>query len=288
MLNLLLSILSSSFILVIFKIAGKRQFPALLLVILNYFSASFLGYYLAGTNPTEVIQSTDVQWIPIVLIGSIFVFTFFLIGETTKKSGIAVTTIASKMSFILPVAVSFMIDKNDTITFTKIVLIIAALVAVLLTVYKKNDKKERSWLFPLMLFVLLGLADSLVKYMQTTHIKDLQSSSQFSATIFSVSAVLGIVVWLFYGAERKKIFKPSILLLGLLLGVLNFGSLYFLVNALNVLQYNNSIVLGINNLGVVVLSVAIALVVYKEKLMPINKIGIALSIVIVALMAIFV
>lgn len=285
MINLLLSILSSSIILVIFKIAGKREFPAILLVILNYFSASLCGYYLAGANPVEVIQSPDIQWIPIIVVGSIFVFTFFLIGETTKKSGIAVTTIAAKMSFVLPVAVSFMIDPNDQFTVTKLVLIVAAIVAVLLTVYKKSVKKDRSWVFPLMLFVLLGLADSLVKYMQTYYIKDLESSSLFSATLFTVSSVLGIIIWFFYGAERKQIFKPSMLLLGLLLGIANFGSLYFLVNALNSLQYNSSIVFGINNLGIVVLSVGIAIIGYKEKLLPVNKIGIVLSILIVLLMA---
>jgi drug/metabolite transporter (DMT)-like permease len=155
---------------------------------------------------------------------------------------------------------------------------------VVLTVYKKNDKKDKSWLYPLLLFVLLGLADSLVKYMQTHHIKDMQSTSLFAATLFTVSSFLGIIIWSFYGPDRKLVFKPLVLLSGLGLGVVNFGSLYFLVNALNSLNINSSIVFGINNLGIVVLSVAIAVIGYKEKLLTINKIGILISIIVVGLM----
>ncbi len=256
----------------------------MLLVILNYFSASFCGYYLAGTTPWHIVQHSDIPWIPIVIVGSVFVFTFFLIGETTRKSGIAVTTIAAKMSFVLPVAVSFLIDPNDKFSVGKAFLIAVALIAVILTVYKKNDEKQKAWLYPLLLFILLGFADSLVKYMQTHHIRDMQSTSLFAATLFTVSSFFGFVIWSFYGPNRKLVFKPLVLASGLALGVLNFGSLYFLVNALNSLSVNSSIVFGINNLGIVILSVTIAVIGYKEKLLTINKIGILISIIVVGLM----
>lgn len=286
MIYLLLSILCSAFILIVFKISARKNFPPLLLVIINYFSATFLGYYLSNTTPWQSVQVLGNHWLPIVIIGSIYILAFFLMGETTKRSGIAVTTIASKMSFVIPVVVSFMIDPNDSFSIKKAVIVIATIIAVVLSVYKKDDSKSKSWLLPLLLFVLIGFSDSLIKYMQTFHVKDSQTSSLFTATLFTVSGLIGIVAWAFYGPKRKLIFKPLALIGGLLLGVANFGSIYFLINALNSINFNSSMVLGMNNLGVVVLSILIAVFIFKEKMLKINKIGVLLSLLIVVLMMI--
>jgi uncharacterized membrane protein len=73
--------------------------------------------------------------------------------------------------------------------------------------------------------------------------------------------------------------KPKTLLSGVLMGLANFGSLYFLINALNELSLNNSIVFALNNTGVVLMSVIIALSLFRERISIVNKVGIALSIV---------
>lgn len=62
----------------------------------------------------------------------------------------------------------------------------------------------------------------------------------------------------------------------------NYGSLYFLIRALNFKdqlgdKIDGSIVFGINNLGIIALSVIIGLLVFKEKFLKINWVGIILS-----------
>ncbi|HON18252.1 MAG TPA: hypothetical protein PK990_03695 [Salinivirgaceae bacterium] len=285
MLHLILSILSSTLILVIFKIAGKKNLPAIFLVILNYFSASAIGFALTGSALTNILVSYRNIWLPVSIVGAIYVFTFFLIGETTKKAGIAITTIAAKMSFIIPISLSLWIDANDVLSVDKLLLLTAAFVAVFLSVYNKSENNSKEWLYPTLLFIFLGLADSVVKYMQTFHIQSDKTSAEFSSMVFSVSALCSIVVWIFYGKERLQIFKIKTVLLGLLVGILNFSSLYFFINALNAVKINNSIVISINNIGIVLLSLTIGLFWFKEKLNRINKIGIALSILLIIVLS---
>ncbi len=289
MLYLVLSILSSVVILIIFKVTEKHDIPVIHPIIINYFVASGFGFFHAGLTPADV---TDIplDWVwPAAIIGSIFVFTFFLIGLSTRKAGIALTTVAAKMSFVFPMFFSILIDDKDHYTTTKLILLIMAIIAVFLTVFKKRKKNIESLfivLLPFMLFVLLGLADSLVKFSQTFYIKNPDSSAIFSFLLFGFSAMWSIVL-IFFQKKKLAVFKPKALISGTLLGLANFGSLYFLINALNELLINNSIVIALNNTGVVLTSVIIALAFFHERVSLINKIGILLSILTFIVLMVF-
>ena len=281
MLYLLLSILSSLFILIVFKISGKYNVKVIQPIIINYFVASALGYFISGLSPKEII-AVPTTWIwPGILIASLYIFTFFLIGYSTRKAGMALTTIASKMSFVFPMFFSILIDPNDNYSNTKLLLLIMAVLAVLLSVYKKRTKSIDSLFIiflPFILFVLMGFADSLVKFAQNSFVKSENESSLFSFIIFSFAALWGIML-IFLQKDKKEMLQPKVLITGLLLGIFNFGSLYFLINALNDLTFNNSLVFALNNMGVVLFSIIIALTFFKEKVTNLNKVGIALSII---------
>lgn len=281
MLYLLLSILSSLFILIVFKISGKYNVKIIQPIIINYFVASALGYFISGLSPKE-IMAVPTTWIwPGILIASLYVFTFFLIGYSIRKAGMALTTIASKMAFVFPMFFSILIDPNDNYSNTKLILLIMAVLAVLLSVYKKKTKSLDSLFIiflPFILFVLMGFADSLVKYVQYEFVKNETDSSLFSFIIFSFAALWGLILIAFQ-KNKKEIISPKVLTTGLLLGIFNFGSLYFLINALHVLKFNSSLVFALNNMGVVLFSIIIALSFFKEKVTNLNKVGIALSII---------
>ena len=61
---------------------------------------------------------------------------FFLIAYSSRKAGISVTTVASKMSVIFPIIFSLIIDTNDQLSNIKTVAIICTLAGVAITVYK--------------------------------------------------------------------------------------------------------------------------------------------------------
>ena len=127
MLYLLLSILSSLLILVVFKISGKYNIKVIQPIIINYFVASALGYFISGLSPQEIMQIPTTWILPAILIASLYILHSFLIGYSTRKAGMALTTIASKMSFVFPMFFSILIDPNDNYSNTKLILLIMAI-----------------------------------------------------------------------------------------------------------------------------------------------------------------
>jgi uncharacterized membrane protein len=78
--------------------------------------------------------------------------------------------------------------------------------------------------------------------------------------------------------------------LGALLGGVNFGSIFFLVKTLNFIDPENgaidsSVVFGINNIGIVALSVILGMLIFQEKLSAVNKTGILICIIATILLA---
>ena len=97
-----------------------------------------------------------------------------------------------------------------------------------------------------------------------------------------MAAIAGIITKVLRKTSFKELLDKKILLWGIVLGISNYGSIYFLIKALNHKNslgstLDGSIVFGINNLGVIALSVIIGLIVFKEKFLKINWVGIILS-----------
>jgi drug/metabolite transporter (DMT)-like permease len=284
MIYLFLCIISSTLIFTVFKIAGKNKLDNYALITINYLVASALGFSLGGF-PTDLHMAQG--WYKMaIIIGILFILIFIVMAVTTQKSGMAVSTIASKMSVVVPITFSI-IYFSERLTLFKIFAIILALTAVLLTIYKKQSASKwnsSTFLLPVILFLGSGTIDSMVKYSQEVYVGS-NDSILFSSILFLIAAVSGIIILLFRGKRSSLILSPKLLITGFVLGIINFGSLYGLINALESNIFESSILFGINNIGIVMLSVIIAVIFFREKLLTINKIGIALSIIAIFLLS---
>jgi drug/metabolite transporter (DMT)-like permease len=216
---------------------------------------------------------------------------FFVVARSSQKAGMAVTTIAGKMSVIFPILFSILYDIQDTISVLKATGILVAFTGVLLTIYKKRAHlPEPAFIYlPVILFIGMGLIDSLVKLAQYEYISD-TNLSLFTAILFSISALSGLVASFFRRGRFMSIFTARVLLWGALLGGVNFGSIYFLVKTLNHIHpgygsIDSSVVFGINNIGILVLSVILGMILFQEKLSRINKAGILICILATILLA---
>ncbi len=77
---------------------------------------------------------------------------------------------------------------------------------------------------------------------------------------------------------------------GACLGLVNFGSIYFLVKALDHHDpvkgiIDSSVIFGINNIGIVSLSVLLGILLFREKLSKVNAAGMALCITAIIILA---
>jgi len=280
---LLLCILSSTAIFVTFKTINRFNIPALPVIVINYLVATLLGL-LVYSGDTDFASIPGSPWLPIsILIGVLFILMFFLVAFSTKKAGISVTTVASKMSVIFPIVFSLIIDPSDQLTMIKAAAVLIALGGVILTVYKPDgEHPEKGIIFiPLLLFVGMGVVDSLVKLAQQQYVSD-EETALFSAILFLNAFISGLVSMIFYRKHKRYFLKGAVWAWGMLLGIVNFGSIYFMVRALHHSSpagksMDSSVVFGANNISIVALSVLVGLLIFKEKLSYINWIGIMLS-----------
>jgi drug/metabolite transporter (DMT)-like permease len=280
---LLLCILSSTGIFIIFKTIDRLGIPSFPVIVINYLTATLLGF-LINAGEVSLLSMINSSWLPLsILIGVAFILMFFLIAFSSKKAGISVTTVASKMSVVFPIAFSMMIDSGDQLTLMKMAAIALALCGVILTIYQAGKGKlDRAVVFiPLLLFVGMGVVDSLVKLAQHRFVAD-NDTALFSAILFLNAFLSGLLAMIFYRKDQRQFRRGVTWGWGLLLGTVNFGSIFFLVRALNYTSragsgMDGSVIFGANNISIVALSVLVGLLVFKEKLKLINWVGIVLS-----------
>jgi len=288
---LLLSILSSTGIFLIFRLIEKRNVRTFPVIVINYLTASSLGFGLSR-------EAGGVSWdfplpfyVLAAVIGILFIIMFFIVARSSQKAGMAVTTIAGKMSVIFPIAFSILWDPGDTISLVKATGILVALPGVLFTIFKKRNKlPDLSLLYlPLILFVGMGVVDSLVKLAQHEYISD-NNLSLFTALLFGISALCGILISLTNRDKLNSLFNIRVVGWGILLGLVNFGSIFFLVRTLNYRHpvngtIDSSVVFGINNIGIVALSVLLGVLLFRERLSRLNIAGILICIVATIILA---
>lgn len=280
---LLLCILSSTAIFVIFKSINQLKIPAFPVIVINYLTATLFGF-LIHEGDAGIKSIPGSPWLPIsIIIGVMFILMFFLVALSTRKAGLSVTTVASKMSVIFPIVFSLIIDPNDRLSLIKSLAVLTALAGVAFTVYKPASRHpvHNIIYIPLLLFVGMGLVDSLVKLAQQRYVEDAETAL-FSAILFLNAFISGLLVALFHRKYKPYFLKARVWGWGVLLGSVNFGSIYFLVRALHYTSpsgshIDSSVIFGANNISIVALSVLLGLSVFREKLLPVNWIGIGLS-----------
>ena len=72
---------------------------------------------------------------------------------------------------------------------------------------------------------------------------------------------------------------------GLALGLVNYGSIWFFVQAVTYSRLATSVVFPVNNMAIVGASAVLAWLVFKERLSRVNVLGIGLAVVAIAIIA---
>jgi drug/metabolite transporter (DMT)-like permease len=283
---LLLSILASTLIFVVFKLFGKFKVNTLHAIVVNYIvacSCGIIGY--GGTIPYSDIPSYD--WFYYTLgLGAMFIIVFNLMAITTQRSGLSVVSVATKMSVVIPILFGLLYYK-DSLGVFKVVGILLALVSVYLASVKKKDGlaiQPKNLIFPVLVFLGSGIIDTSIKYLEGSFVAE-SDVPIFSATIFLAAFIIGSFLLFFQFLQGKFKFQWRNVLGGILLGVPNYFSIYFLVKALRSGLLESSGVFTVNNVAIVMLSTLVGILFFKERLLLKNWVGICLAILGIFLIA---
>lgn len=278
MIFLFLSILFSILFGISFKLIAVNKINSFQTIIVNYLVAASLGFLTTKSNVTP-LNAYDQPWFYFALgLGIVFISSLFVIAETTGKLGISVAQVANRMSVVIPISIAILL-YGDSLNISKVVGIILAIAAVYLVSHKQNSdtpQQKNWWLFPLIIFICSGIIDSTINYAQ----RNLLSEANFDAflsTIFSTAFVFGLVVLLYQLIIQKEKFQLKSIPAGITMGIINYGSMFFIIKALNSKILEPSALFPINNLSILTLSTIISVIVFKEKLSKKNWLGIGLS-----------
>lgn len=289
MIWLLLSILSSTAIMLIFKTFKKYNISTFHAIVINYFTAVAVGFSFVDNWGT--VANTYTNWYYFALIlGALFISLFFLIGRTTQQLGISVATVSMKLGYVLPIVLAFTFYQ-EAISGIKVFAIALTVLAVILSSLKKsnetNDLSQHKslLLLPIVIFVGSGICDAVVQYTEKMFFQN-EGFEAFLIILFLTAGTLGLIAALIHDFKKgKNHFTKRNIIAGVLLGIPNYFSIYFLFKALNFYTNNSAAVFPINNVGIVVASTLIAIVVFKEKLNTLNIIGFVLAIISIILMS---
>ena len=287
MVYLALSVLSSSFIFVVFKLFTRYKVETLFAIIVNYVVACSVGlYFYRGSVALHEVPEKP-WFFGTVTLGILFIVIFNLIAATAQNVGVSVASVATKMSLVVPVLFGVVV-YHEQLGALKILGILLALAAVYFASSKEKsvDFKKASLLLPLSVFLGSGIIDTSIKYIQEYHVKEVDYPI-FSATVFAAAAVTGILFILFKSFKSPVKITIRNILGGIALGVPNYCSIYFLLKALQHDSLNSASVFTINNVAIVMLSTLLGIIAFKERLSFKNWVGIGLAVVSILLVALF-
>ncbi len=287
MLDLALSILFSSLIFVIFKLFDTHKIQTIYAIIINYIAACVVGV-LFYNKPIQLYEIPKNDWFfGTLFLGVLFILVFNLMAKTSQRLGVSVASVATKMSFVIPVILGLIL-YNEKLSFFKTSGIVLALAAVYFASVKDTPRaiQKRSLLLPVMVFLGSGIIDASIKYMEENHVST-NEFPIFSATIFGTAASTGILFILFRSFKKPLKLNFKNVLGGIALGIPNFFSIFFLLRALQNEKLNSASIFTLNNVAIVMFSTLLGIVLFKEKISSKNWGGILLAVISIILVAFF-
>jgi len=283
MIYILLSVLSATLIIITFKLFHRFKIDTLQAIVINYIVASGVGFLtIAGEFDFASIPSKP--WIYMaMIIGLMLILAFYLFGLSAQYAGVTITAISSRMSVVIPVVLGFLVF-NDDINILKITGIFIALIAFYLT-FKKDtriDFTSRYYYLPILLLLAVGANHALMKYAEHFYIGE--DFILFMATAFLFALILGILVHLLRSTKTGFRFQLKSIAGGIVLGLLNWVASFNFLQSLHF--YQISVFVPIYNVCVVVLSTLAGVMLFKERLRPINWVGVIIAIAAIIMLAI--
>ncbi len=280
MIWLILSILLSTSLFVAFKLFERFQVDLFSAIIVNYFTCFVLGNVYLGHRHILNIDTLNAEgfW-PIIAMGSLFICTFFMMGTATQKVGASMSSMASKMSVVIPVFVAVLFFK-ESLQFQQWVGILLSILAVILISLKEEGGFHFDWIL-ILVFLGSGMVDSGLNLLKNAQYSFFDSV-KMSTLLFAGAFMCGLIL---VGIKPKLIANLNIRssIGGVVLGTANFFSLVVMFEGISAFNGKTSLFFTLNNVGVVCASAVFGMLM-KEKVSKKGFLGLGLAVLAIVLM----
>jgi drug/metabolite transporter (DMT)-like permease len=255
-------------------------------IAVNYIMATVFSFF--SINYNQPINSQSISWIFFALmLGSFFFIVFNLCSKSTVSSGIGITSIAMKLAVLFPIMIGILFYK-EPVSLQIVIGILIGIFSLLLLTYSPSNSISSSklnLLFPILVWIGSGFCDSTVQ-MANKFFSIYSANGYFTFITFFSASVVGLSYTFLI---KRQVVDYKSLIGGLALGIPNYFSIYFLFKCLEHLNIDYQIesgrILTINNILIVIASLIIGLIAFKEKLNKFNVLGIILALVAIYLIS---
>ncbi|MEA1786327.1 EamA family transporter [Arenibacter sp. GZD96] len=285
--DLAMSILFSSVLFVVFKLFSVLKIETFYAIVANYFVAGLVSTFFY-TKEVSTYNLSQKSWFwGTLALGILFILVFNVMAKTAQNLGVSVASVATKMSFVIPVVFGVW-WYQEKVTLLNAMGICLAVVAVYLCTLKdqKLTLETRTLLLPLLVFLGSGFIDAGIKFLQEQQMEP-TDYPLFSTVVFFGAAGTGSLFMLVNSHKRPLKINIKNLLGGIILGVPNYFSIHFLLRALKSETLNSASVFTVNNVAIVLLSTLLGIVLFKERLNFRNWTGVLLAVVSILLVLLF-
>jgi drug/metabolite transporter (DMT)-like permease len=274
MISISIAIITVTWIFIIFKSFPKYNINTFQAVVFNYLAAFSCGTLLYGNQITKNIFEHREWMVWALICGALFISLFFMMGKSSQNNGVSLTTVVVKMSMAFSMILMIIIYHED-LTIYKIAAILLALAGIFfLSKEKQNtEKKNNDKILLIILFIGCGLLDFVLNYVQNFKLQHI-SSPLFSAFGLGLAGVIGCLILIIKSFKSKEKVTINNIIAGILLGVPNYFSIYYLIHSYEVIDLPDSTVLALLNVLSVLASLVVGYFIFKEKITWLKAIGI--------------
>jgi len=279
MIYLVLTILLTSLFVIFFKVFPRYNINSLQAIVVNYWTCVVTGCFFLGRFPVNA-EGFHQPWLPWAIgLGCGFFSVFNLLAFCTRADGITAATIANKLSLVIPVLFSLFL-YNESAGILKIAGILLAIPAIYLaSKIKDGEKKMHSIFLLIVLFVGSGLLDTTVKYVEQAYLDTAGKQAIFPIYVFMAAATLGAIALTVLVLMKKIKLQARNVVAGILLGIPNYFSIYYLILLLHSGFMQSSAAIPVANIGIMLVSALAALILFKEKVTVYRIIGLVLALI---------
>ena len=289
MIFLIFSVLCSTAIVLLFKTLGVMRIKVFPTICINYIVCVLSAWATEGSFPFTM-EDVNEPWFPYALfLGFIFITGFNITAFTVQIFSVTVAAVMQKMSLVLTVLYTI-IFYNEATNFSKIIGLLLAFAAIILINWPEKlipgAKRPKQWyLYLLPLYTLLSSALLEIIFFRVEKMTGNGADLGFIALIFGIAGLLGNITLIIALLRKKISFGKKEVIAGTALGVINFGSIYFLLKTLGI-GWEGSVVFPINNVAIIAISTVLAILIFKEKFSKINTLGFLCALSAIVLIAI--
>lgn len=274
MIYIFLSVCCSVFVSVLLKLARRYEIDTVQAITWNYSIAGLLTWLIFKPEIPEFSQNI----IPVYIVLGLFLpLIFVMLAQSVRYTGIVKTDIAQRLSLFIPVLSAFLIFE-EPYSFAKIIGILIAFTAIIFSIpwQKQNGNPNTFWIYPVIVFIGMGIIDILFKQIAKTENIPFTSSLLI---VFIIAFTISIIYLLYQFVVNRLKLTILNLVCGWILGIANFGNIVFYLKAHQTLSSQPSVVFSSMNIGVILVGSAVGIILFKEKLSRLNYAGIILALI---------